>query len=93
MNRDFELYLKQKKLREEYDLYVIVTVEAYRTGINYLVQVFEYDKNAVDYDCWSNNSTGMYGDNSEFDTYEDALEFGIELANKILEKRKKYGII
>lgn len=35
----------------------------------------------------------MYGDNAEFKTYEEALEFGIELANKILEKRKKYGII
>lgn len=91
MDKDFELYLKQKELREKYDLHVIVTVEAYRTGINYLVQVFEYEKNAID--CWSDNTTGMYGDNAEFKTYEEALEFGIELANKILEKRKKYGII
>lgn len=37
MDKDFELYLKQKELREKYDLHVIVTVEAYRTGINYLV--------------------------------------------------------
>lgn len=69
------LYVAQKWLREKHDCYVQVTHEAYKTGVNNLVQVLFYEPN--DNDCWSNKSTGVYGDNAEFDTYEDALNFGI----------------
>lgn len=69
------LYEAQKWLREKYNCYVQVTHEAYKTGVNNLVQVLFYEPN--DDDCWSNESTGMYGDNAEFKTYEEALNFGI----------------
>lgn len=69
------LYQAQKWLREKHNCYVQITYEAYKTGVNNLVQVLFYEPN--DNDCWSNKSTGVYGDNAEFDTYEDALNFGI----------------
>lgn len=69
------LYQAQKWLREKHNCYIQVTHEAYKTGINYLVQVLFYEPN--DDDCWSNKSTGVYGDNAEFNTYEEALNFGI----------------
>lgn len=71
----YTLYEVQKWLREKYNCYIQVTHEAYKTGINYLVQVLFYEPNNDD--CWSNESTGVYGDNAEFNTYEDALNFGI----------------
>lgn len=46
--------------------------------MNNLVQVLFYDTDSeCPNDCWTNDSTGMYGDNGEFNTYEDALNFGI----------------
>lgn len=69
------LYQAQKWLREKHNCYVQITYEAYKTGVNYLVQVLFYEPN--DDDCWSNKSTGKYGDNAEFDSFEDALSFGI----------------
>lgn len=83
MNKDFELFLRQKELREKYKIFVIVTVEAHYKGINYNVQVFEYEKNPID--CWSDNTTGMFGDNGEFKTYEEALIFGINIAENIIK--------
>lgn len=74
------LYEAQKWLREKHNCYVQVTYEAYKTGVNYLVQVLFYEPN--DDDCWSNKSTGKYGDNAEFDSFEDALSFGISEALK-----------
>jgi hypothetical protein len=72
------LYQAQKWLREKHNCYVQVTHEAYKTGVNNLVQVLFYDTDSeYPNDCWTNDSTGMYGDNSEFNTYEDALNFGI----------------
>lgn len=65
----------QEWLMEEYDCYIQISYEAYTTRVNYLVQVLFYEPN--DDDCWSNKSTGKYGDNSEFDSFEDALSFGI----------------
>nr|DAX08817.1 MAG TPA: hypothetical protein [Bacteriophage sp.] len=69
------LYQTQKWLREKHNCYVQITYEAYKTRVNYLVQVLFYEPN--DDDCWSNKSTGKYGDNAEFDSFEDALSFGI----------------
>lgn len=69
------LWEAQKYLREKHNCYIQITYEAYKTRVNYLVQVLFYEPN--DDDCWSNESTGMYGDNAEFKTYEEALNFGI----------------
>lgn len=69
------LHQVQKWLREKHNCYVQITYEAYKTRVNYLVQVLFYEPN--DDDCWSNKSTGKYGDNAEFDSFEDALSFGI----------------
>lgn len=74
------LYQAQKWLRKKHNCYVQVTYEAYKTGVNYLVQVLFYEPN--DDDCWSDKSTGKYGDNAEFDSFEDALSFGILKALK-----------
>lgn len=69
------LWEAQKYLREKHNCYIQITYEAYKTRVNYLVQVLFYEPN--DDDCWSNKSTGKYGDNAEFDSFEDALSFGI----------------
>lgn len=74
------LYEAQKWLREKHNCYIQVTYEAYKTRVNYLVQVLFYEPN--DDDCWSNKSTGKYGDNAEFDSFENALNFGISEALK-----------
>lgn len=68
----------QEWLRNNYNCFIVITPEAYTEQINWQVQVLFYDN--LSYDCWSNKSSGMYGDNGEFPTYEDALEFGLKLA-------------
>lgn len=55
-----------------------MTPEAYDDGVNWNVQVLFYD--ATEDGCWARNSTVMFGDNGEFPTYEDALEFGLKIA-------------
>ena len=61
-----------KWLREVHNCYIKIVPEAYTTGINFNWQVLFYDP--TDIDCWSDTSTGLYGDNGEFPTYELALE-------------------
>lgn len=75
-----ELYQEEinKWLRDKYNCFVTVHPEAYKSGINWCVQVLFYNPDS--YDCWDNNSTCLYGDNGEFKTYEDALSFGLEKA-------------
>lgn len=68
----------QEWLRKKHDCFVVVTPEAYDDGVNWNVQVLFYD--ATEDGCWARNSTGMFGDNGEFPTYEDALEFGLKIA-------------
>lgn len=63
----------QKWLREKHSCYVQVTHETHKTEVKNLVQVLFYE---------SDKSTDKYGDNAEFDTYEDALNFGILKALK-----------
>jgi hypothetical protein len=77
--------LLQKWLREKHNCYIQISEDFYKNGINHLVQVLFYDKkgsNGYDYIC-DKKSTGMWGDNHEFPTYEEALEFGLQ---KALEK-------
>lgn len=69
------LSLAQKWLREVYDCYIVITPEPYIEGINFNWQVLFYDNTS--FDCWSDKSTGMYGDNGEHPTHESALELGL----------------
>lgn len=71
-------------LREVHGIHVVITEEAYVNGINYLWQVLIY--NPASADCWDNKSTGMYGDNGEYKTYEGALEDGLREAIKLIKK-------
>ena len=78
--------LLQKWLRETHNMFVVVTPEFYIDGINHNVQVLTYDPNKEESDCYDNNKcTGMYGDNGEFETYERALEFGLEKALMLIK--------
>ena len=77
--------LAARWLREAYGIHVVITEEAYTNGINYLWQVLIY--NPLSVDCWDNKSTGMYGDNGEYKTYEEALEAGLQEAIKLIKKQ------
>lgn len=76
--------LLQKWLRAIHHMLVIIIPDFYLDGINYNVQVLTYDTDGFDF-VSNELSTGSYGDNGEFETYEDALEFGLF---KALEKIK-----
>lgn len=82
----------QTWLREEFHTHVEVTTEFYRKGINHLVQVLIWDVGKEIF--YHKSCTGKYGDNGEFKTYEEALEFGLQKALKsILEiKESVIGI-
>jgi hypothetical protein len=67
-------------LREEHNIFVICTQEFYSDGINYLVQVFKYTPEKER--CYE--GTMLYGDNGEFKSYEVSLEFGLNLAIKMI---------
>lgn len=71
----------QKFLREYHDCFVTVQEEPFSDGINHLVQILFFDESKGE---WSDLSTGQYGDNAEFDSYEEALEFGLQKAIKII---------
>ena len=77
--------LAARWLREAHGIHVVITEEAYTNGINYLWQVLIY--NPLSVDCWDNKSTGMYGDNGEYKTYEEALEAGLQEAIKLIKKQ------
>lgn len=69
-----ELY---KWLRDLFNIIIIVTTEN-MPPCNWLVQVlFMNDKSDHD-----KKSSGLYGDNGEFCTYEEAFEFGLQIALK-----------
>ena len=77
--------LLQKWLREKHNLYICISAEFYKTGINHTLQILCYNPNLSESDYYDNDKcTGMYGDNAEFETYEDALEFGLQKALKLI---------
>ena len=76
--------LAARWLREVHGIHVVITEEAYTNGINYLWQVLIY--NPLSVDCLDNKSTGMYGDNGEYETYEESLEAGLQEAIKLIKK-------
>lgn len=81
-----EQSLLQKYLREKYNCHIQITHEPYTNGINFNVQVLFYNPNSVD--CWDELSSGVYGDNGEFPTYEEALEFGLQEALRRIKESK-----
>lgn len=70
----------QKWLREKHNIFVMCTQEFYPDGINYLVQVFKYTPEKEK--CCE--GTMIYGDNGEFKSLEDSMEFGLELGLKMI---------
>ena len=80
-NKQIEYYFIQKWLREKHNLYICISAEFYKTGINHTLQILCYNPNLSESDYYDNDKcTGMYGDNAEFKTYEEALEFGLQKA-------------
>ena len=71
-----------KWLRDSYKCFFTIIPEFYKSGINFNVQVLFY--NPEDPICSDEKSTGLYGDNGEFQTYEEALEFGLQTALKLI---------
>ena len=65
----------QQYFRNTYNYHIEITVDFYKDGINYNWQVMIYDKE--DDRCTSKASTGMYGDNHEYPSYEIALEHAL----------------
>ena len=79
------------KFFTNYHLYITINQEFYETGINYLWQIFEYDpqiKNARYIDHITDNSTGLYGDNHEYPTYEEALIDAVLKAIEMIVEHK-----
>jgi hypothetical protein len=72
----------QNWIRDKLNFHVVITPEFYRTGINYNWQVLIYG--ITDKSCYDDRSTGMYGDNGEYPTYEEALDAGLKRALEIL---------
>ena len=67
-------------LREEYHFSIDIHPEYYRDGINWNVQVTWPlpTEECTEYSVY--DGTFLYGDDGEFPTYEEALEFGFKLA-------------
>ena len=77
--------LLQRWLRETHNIFIEITYEFYPDGINYNFQVLTYDsKEKIDY-INNDKSTGIYGDNGEYNTYELALEAALQKALSFIE--------
>lgn len=73
--------LLQRWLREKCGKHVQIIAEYYDNGINWNWQVLWSNKDFVNpYD-----GTGLYGDNGEYTTYEQALEAGLQEALKLIK--------
>lgn len=72
------LIRSQRMLRERYHLHIVITPDFYKDGINYNWQILEYNPNVDNDDYYGKNTTGQYGDNGEYDSYEKALEAAVE---------------
>jgi len=76
----FEQSYIQKWLRKEHNIFVMCTQKFYSDGVNYLVQVYKYTPEKER--CYE--GTMLYGDNGKFKSYEVSLEFGLNLAIKMI---------
>lgn len=94
LNRLFSLsytpYLEEISLYiQELGVYIQLSEEFYTTGVNHLWQVLIYDPDNIDNDCiLSEGSSGLYGDNGEYKTKEDALEDAVKYSLLFLLNRK-----
>ncbi len=77
--------LLQKWLREEHNIWINILPECYSYGlqINMAILCVEMDGEKAKS---THKSTGWWGDNGEYPTYEDALEDGLQQALKLIEK-------
>jgi len=83
------------EMREFYDffdshgLYVNISQDFYKSGLNWLYQIFWYDTERDDekelYDKPLYSGTGQYGDNNEYPSRREAEEAAFEHAMFILE--------
>lgn len=74
-------------LFKRFNIIIYIKPEAYTKGINWNWQVLFYDPNAPD--CWDNRSTGLYGDDGEYQTEVDAIDAALVKAlNIILDQTK-----
>jgi hypothetical protein len=91
--KSIEYFLIQRWILAKYNLYVEVTTEAFMDGFNYNVQVkdLELGKRKVkeEYKLFGDRSTGLYGDEHEFPTSIEALEFGLQKAIEIIINSEK----
>ena len=70
---------------KEHGTYICVHPESYKDGVNFLVQILTPDPNSPT--LYNEKlSTGGWGDNGEFKTWDEAMEFGLKKANEL------YGI-
>lgn len=79
--------LLQKWIRENFKLHIQITTEAFKNGYNWNIQVIDLDFDNSNTEFWKEfgaRTTGLYGDNGEYKTYEEALEFGLQLALKLI---------
>jgi len=64
-------------------IYINISNDFYKNGVNHLWQVFVYDNTQPDF--LSNLSTGAYGDNGDYDKDTSRIK-SIEAANEIYNK-------
>jgi len=80
------LYDIQKFLRDVHKIEVRVWAEYYLTGINWNVQALKFNlSKEYQHLGFIENGTRIYGDNGEYDTYEQALEKGLELGLNLIK--------
>lgn len=73
---------------KEQGIYICIRPEAYKNGVNFLVQILTPDLNSPT--LYNEKlSTGAWGDNREFDSWDKAMEFGLEKANELYEQFSK----
>lgn len=76
------------KYIQDQGVYIQLTEEFYTTGVNHLWQVLIYDPYNVDNNCISDDSSGMYGDNGEYENRDDALEDAVKFSLLYLLNRR-----
>lgn len=80
----------QKWCREKHQIYVTITQDFYVPGINFLYQILIYDP-TNEYNCLDKRSSGLYGDNGEYGTYEQALEEGLYQTLLLIQEENERG--
>jgi len=78
--------LLQKWLREKHSIEIKIWAEYYLTGINWNVQALKFNlSKKYQHLGFIEDGTMIYGDNGEYDSYEKALEKGLELGLNLIK--------